>query len=214
MNESEGFYTIMQFCPDLARAECANVGVVLFTPENEPMAKLGNGRELVEPRFPEEEINERRLAFSMKGLKERLRRARIRSPEDLKSFISKEAGVLRLTQPRALTVEDRNRVVDELFKRLVEPKRKRSAPLYTWYRSAEQESPRGEWQSLENLAAKTTELSLSYRVSIDPRALPTANVLVVPLKTSPVALPPPRTTSQPLPQLPSDSILLTEIHPN
>lgn len=128
MTQSVGFYTIMQFCPDAERGECANVGVVVFPPEAEPTAELlGKGSELLQLRFPEEDVDEHRLTVSMRGLVERLRRARIRSPGDLKSFISKEAGALRLTAPRALIVEDGQKVVAELFQRLVEPKRKKAA---------------------------------------------------------------------------------------
>jgi hypothetical protein len=33
MNPTTGYYSLIQYCPDAAREEAANVGVVLFCPE-------------------------------------------------------------------------------------------------------------------------------------------------------------------------------------
>ena len=33
MKPSKGYYSLIQYCPDLGRLEAANVGVLLFCPE-------------------------------------------------------------------------------------------------------------------------------------------------------------------------------------
>ena len=33
METSKGYYSLIQYCPDLARLEAANIGVILFCPE-------------------------------------------------------------------------------------------------------------------------------------------------------------------------------------
>ena len=33
MNAHRGYYSLIQYCPDLSRLEAVNVGVVLFCPE-------------------------------------------------------------------------------------------------------------------------------------------------------------------------------------
>ena len=33
MNATKGYFSLVQYCPDLARQEAANVGVVLFCPD-------------------------------------------------------------------------------------------------------------------------------------------------------------------------------------
>jgi hypothetical protein len=38
MSAEKGFYSIIQYCPDLWRGEAANVGVVLFQPESRQMS--------------------------------------------------------------------------------------------------------------------------------------------------------------------------------
>ena len=33
MESAKGYYCLIQYCPDLARLEAANIGVILFCPE-------------------------------------------------------------------------------------------------------------------------------------------------------------------------------------
>ena len=52
MNQpTKGYFCLVQYCPDLARQEVANVGVLLFSPDHDFLeARLVTGNQRVENR--------------------------------------------------------------------------------------------------------------------------------------------------------------------
>ncbi len=122
---SKGYYSILQFVPDLERAEGANIGVVLFCPErrfldvivshnNERVRHFfgGHGGQ----QFDLQRIDSMKASFS-----ERVRNSvnSIVTPDNFKLFIDTRANSLRLTDPRPLKVFEPVRELGELFDLLV-----------------------------------------------------------------------------------------------
>lgn len=115
-----GFYSLIQYVPDSERAEGANVGVLVFSPQVEPQivavhsARPPHLRELCK-----QPPNDRELGSLMRSLAQRLRND---APSDLPTFIKalgREAGKLRAITPRAVPVTDLHTTASELCQRLV-----------------------------------------------------------------------------------------------
>jgi hypothetical protein len=49
MKPEKGYYSVIQYCPDLARFEAANIGVLLFCPQSGFLKALtsGNNRRII-----------------------------------------------------------------------------------------------------------------------------------------------------------------------
>jgi hypothetical protein len=135
MAAMKGFFSIVQFCPDLDRGECVNVGAVLVVPEVSFLGvQFSDDNEGPKQRFGKDAFDDARLAVSKQALKSRLERdgAAWRGPEDLLSFGRKEGNHLLLSSPRVILVKDPTAELNELFQRLVyvEPRqRRRSAKV-------------------------------------------------------------------------------------
>jgi hypothetical protein len=54
MEKQLGYYSIIQFCPELSQLEALNVGVVLFCPEK----KFRNGKNDFRPRKNKENVSD------------------------------------------------------------------------------------------------------------------------------------------------------------
>ncbi|SRR6266404_6611276 len=120
---TKGYYSIVQFVPDLERAEAINVGIVLLCPElgflksrtargNDRARRLfGNNRQI-----DLEQLNAFKIAFDERIA---LEGGRIRSVEDFAQFIDTRANLLLLTPPRSIKVVDPELELVRLFKSLV-----------------------------------------------------------------------------------------------
>jgi hypothetical protein len=133
MTATKGFFSVIQFCPDLDRGECANVGVVLAVP---PLGfidvRLGEDNEGPKQRFGVAAYDDARLTVSKKGLEGRLRHdgKEWNGPDDLQRFARREGNNLLLTTPRVIMVEQASEELDELYQRLVhvDPSQRRPTP--------------------------------------------------------------------------------------
>jgi hypothetical protein len=123
MNPTKGYYSIVQYCPDLTKLEAANIGVLLFCPEREFLAAKtarNNGR--IRKFFGSEgrdgnKINVLKVAFEDRVAAEG---RNIRTLEDLQQFIGLLANQLQLTAPRPMRVEEPQQDLVRLFHELVE----------------------------------------------------------------------------------------------
>lgn len=130
MAPTRGFFCAVQFCPDLDRGECANVGVILVVPQLGFLdIQLSEDNEGPKQRFRSDAYDDTRLTIAKKGFEGRVRHEGKdwRSPEDLQRFARKEGNHLLLTTPKVILVEDPRLELDELYQRLVhiEPIRRR-----------------------------------------------------------------------------------------
>lgn len=73
MNATKGYYSLVQYCPDVARQEAANVGVVLFCPELSFLeARLASSNHRLRRFFGEEADQYRHLNAMKAALEDRL----------------------------------------------------------------------------------------------------------------------------------------------
>ena len=133
-SKAKGFYSIIQFVPDLDRCEGANVGVVLAVP---PLGYVGVrlSQDNAAPRrfFGPDAIDTGRLDVAKSGIKSRILCEGVHwtSAEDLVHFSNCEGNHLGLVPPRTILTEDPEADLERLYLRLVEsdnPRRILSQP--------------------------------------------------------------------------------------
>jgi hypothetical protein len=122
MNPSKGYYSLIQYCPDLMLGEVANVGVLLFCPERAFLkaVTIGNNSRIMRI-FGSEGHDWERINTLKKGFEERIHRqaTEIRTPDDLQQFIATRANLFQVTSPRPMKVinpeEDLNALFQQVF---------------------------------------------------------------------------------------------------
>lgn len=134
MNLSKGYYSIVQYCPDLARAETANIGVVLLVPDRGLFrAKLVSDNTRVRHVFNISDSELRQLRAFKKSFISRIEAEslRITSLETLQKFVDTRGNFIQLTPPRFVKVRNCEETLTELFTDLVggETKKELQAPL-------------------------------------------------------------------------------------
>ena len=119
---SKGYYSILQFVPDLERAESANIGVVLFCPERRFLdAKVSTNNDRIIHFFGGKNFDLLRIKAMKASFAERVRGsvASIRSGDDFQLFVDTRANSLRLTDPRPMKVFEPASELSKLFNLLV-----------------------------------------------------------------------------------------------
>jgi len=122
MSVMRGYYSLIQFCPDLSRLETVNVGVVLLCPDAGFLAARTSANNNRSQRiFGRENVDGPRLNAAKAAIEARLRKdaAALRSLDDLKQFIATRANDLILTPPRSLKVVSPKQDLERLFRELV-----------------------------------------------------------------------------------------------
>jgi hypothetical protein len=127
MNATKGYYSLVQYCPDLARQEAANVGIVLFCPERGFIkARMASANHRVRRFFGEEADGYRHLNAMKESLAGRLEveAGDFRSLDDLTRFVETRANKIQLSRPKPVKVFDPERDLAALYEELVvEPAR-------------------------------------------------------------------------------------------
>ncbi len=122
MAMSKGYYSLIQYCPDLSRLESANIGVLLFCPEKRFLAaQVSADNARIRHFFGSEGHDWQRINSFKKGMEERLEaeQARIATLSDLEAFIATRANQLQITPPRSMKVDDPATELAALFKELI-----------------------------------------------------------------------------------------------
>jgi hypothetical protein len=127
---AKGYYSILQYVPDLERAEGANIGVILFCPDKGFLkVQTATGNDRVRRFFgPEENIDldlDRLNAFKT-TFEERLlaESDRIKTIESFRQFVDTRANQLLLTEPRPIKVFNPEADLARLFDSLVGGRRR------------------------------------------------------------------------------------------
>jgi hypothetical protein len=123
MNPTKGYYSVLQYCPDLTKLEAANVGVLLFCPEGEFLvARTSRNNDRVRKFFGSEGRDWRKINLLKAAFEDRVaaEAGKIRTLDDLQQFIGLMANQLQLTAPRSMRVEEPAEDLRRLFKQLVE----------------------------------------------------------------------------------------------
>jgi hypothetical protein len=119
MNPNKGYYSLLQYCPDLGRLEAANAGVLLFRPEPHFLKALTSRNNSRIIRFFGSESHDWiRINAFKKGLEDRiaLEGTEIRCLEQLERFIAQRANLLQITPPRPTKIIEAEKDLEELFK--------------------------------------------------------------------------------------------------
>lgn len=127
MNATKGYYSLVQYCPDVARHEAANVGVVLFCPELSFLeARLSSSNHRVRRFFGEEADQYRHMNAMKQALLDRFRveAADFRTLQNIQQFVDTRANKLTLTNPKPVKVFDPQADLAALYQELVEEPRK------------------------------------------------------------------------------------------
>lgn len=113
-----GFYSVVQFVPDIERGEAVNVGVIVGAPGVGMRVRMAERNEYVKRRFGAEAYDDTRLGFAKSALAERLKDVEP-TADAVAAFRAQEAGQLQLTPPRPMIVKDLDDEVIAMFMRLV-----------------------------------------------------------------------------------------------
>lgn len=116
---SQGFFSLIQYCPDASRAEAANVGLVIF--QAEPAATVVRVVDDVVPamkRLGRKEDAETMRAV-VQSMRNRIEREGFRSLDELEKFVRTRANQIHLTMPRPMRIERIDQDFDEMFAELV-----------------------------------------------------------------------------------------------
>jgi hypothetical protein len=117
---SKGYYSILQYVPDVERAEGVNVGVVLICPaRNFLKARTTKDNNRVVHFFGTNAgFDGQRLTILKQALEERI--TAIQTLEEFQRFVETRANHLRLIAPRPIKVTEPEAELDRLFAALVE----------------------------------------------------------------------------------------------
>ena len=123
MKPPKGYYSIVQYCPELSRFEAASIGVLLFCPDSGFLRVMtsGNNSRIIKF-FGSEGHDWKRINTIKKGLQDRLYKEHkgIRTVDDLQQFIATRANSLQITAPLPMKVLDPEQDLQELFCQIVE----------------------------------------------------------------------------------------------
>lgn len=120
---AKGYFCIVQYCPDIARQEAANVGVLLFSPQHDFLGARMAPDEKKERRFFKSMADRPgHLATMKNALLERLNveRSEFRTLEDLQRFVLTRANKVILTPPKAVRVTVPQEDLNRLYAQMVE----------------------------------------------------------------------------------------------
>ena len=117
-----GFYSLIQYVPDVGRGEGANVGVVVVCPAlGKISVRMSENNEGPKRRFLASSFDQARLTQAKVALAGRLysELSAVPTLERLKLFANLEGNALSLTAPRTVVVDDLEQCATELFQELV-----------------------------------------------------------------------------------------------
>jgi hypothetical protein len=127
MNPVKGHYSIVQYCPDLARRETVNIGVVLLVPELAFLqTRMVADNERVRHFFGTTGDDAKLLNDFKKSFSARIEaeHGRVSTLETFQKFIDTRANQIQLTDPAFVKVRECQVTIDQLFEQLVGGKAK------------------------------------------------------------------------------------------
>lgn len=115
---AKGYFSLIQYCPDLGRLEAANVGVLLFCPDRQflkAMTTRTNGR--IRRFFGSTGHDWERINSFKHGIVDRVEceAGSIATLEDLRRFIDQRANLIQITAPRPTKVTNPEADLQALF---------------------------------------------------------------------------------------------------
>lgn len=127
MNPVKGHYSIVQYCPDLARRETVNIGVVLLVPERAFLqTRMVADNERVRHFFRTTGDDAKLLSDFKKSFSARIEaeHGRVTTLETFQKFIDTRGNQIQLTEPAFVKVRECQETLTQLFDLLVGGKTK------------------------------------------------------------------------------------------
>src|SRR4051812_6471667 len=119
----KGYFSLVQYCPDVARREAANVGVMLLCPDVGFLeVKMKSNNQRVR-RFFGEEADDYKFLNQMKASLEArvdIAKSDLLTAEAMQNFVATWTSKVRLTTPRPVKVFSPVQDLAALYKELVE----------------------------------------------------------------------------------------------
>lgn len=114
-----GLFSLIQYCPDLGRMECANVGVVLVVLPYQAYLKMSPTNEC--PRRRGFTFDDARLTLAKHSIASRFEResSSWTTPQELQSFRAREGNNLILTAPKTVLGDTPEQMLEDLYSDLV-----------------------------------------------------------------------------------------------
>jgi hypothetical protein len=122
MSTAKGYYSVIQYCPDLSRLEAANVGVLLFCPERRFIkARVSHNNDRIRKFFSPAQADWRKINAMKDAVANRIgvESEDFRTLEDLQRFIALQANEIQITPPRPMKVFSPEDDLEKLFRELV-----------------------------------------------------------------------------------------------
>jgi hypothetical protein len=122
MEETKGYYSIIQYCPDFSRHEMVNVGVILLVPEKHFVAARTSGtNSRARKVFGQGSFDPARLNFAKSSIEKRLQidKDRLIKLEEFERFADARGNDLVITKPRPVRLAEPEQELDHLFSELV-----------------------------------------------------------------------------------------------
>lgn len=122
MTFHKGHFSLIQYCPDPARMEAVNIGVLLFCPELKFLsASVSRTNRRVQQFFGRKGVDSQQLNLFKHGIVERIDREslKIKTVADLQRFIDSRSNLIRVTPPTPMRVTDPKADLATLFATLV-----------------------------------------------------------------------------------------------
>lgn len=122
-NRLRGHYSLVQYCPDTARLEVANIGVVLFCAERQYLrVRMTSNHKRINQMFGRGKRDLTRLRVVKEGLERKLesKRQDLQILEQLERFAALQVNNLQMTQFMPCRIkEDPDRELNSLYSELV-----------------------------------------------------------------------------------------------
>lgn len=132
MNSSTtGYYSLIQYCPDRGRLEAANIGVLLFCPEQKYLrVRMAPNNERIRHFFGEEAGDLKQINAMKKMLEHRVEAeaSEIGDLSGLRRFAALLANEIVVSEPRPTLVEEPDVELAQLFDDLVARTHRREPP--------------------------------------------------------------------------------------
>jgi DUF3037 family protein len=119
MNPTNGYYSLVRYCPDPSRQEFVNIGVAIYSPISKQVRiQFASDNRRLSQVFAGQDL---RLVNRMKkSLEESLRRQSFASVTELESYIGRTANAVQLGPLRSAKVQDTVADLSSLMERLVD----------------------------------------------------------------------------------------------
>lgn len=117
---SKGYFSIVQYCPDMARAEAANIGVVLVCPDRAfQQAVVSNDNARVRHFFGTQGHDWKEINIYKTAVVERVKAEGFQTLVEFEKYVSSRANLVTMTRPRFVKVRDPKADLQRLYDELV-----------------------------------------------------------------------------------------------